>query len=434
MSGWRERAVSRWASAEVDGRLVAVGAGVLRARVPNACVGACYTVEREGLPLVCEAVGFVDEEVVLLPFDGPDGARPGATVRPTALGVRAPEARRCLGRVIDPLGQALDGAREALGTEGPLLRNAPPRPLDRRRIAEVLPTGIRVIDGFTPMGEGQRVGLFAGSGVGKSTLLAQVARQTPADVVIVGLIGERGREVGEFLTDALPAEARAKATVVVATSDAPPSMRVRAALTATALAEAWRDEGKHVLLLMDSVTRYARALREVALSSGEPPARRGYPASVFAALPALLERSGQGAHGAITAVYSVLVEGGDMEEPIADEIRGIVDGHWVMERRLAERGQFPALQPLASVSRVAPQILSAEALEARQKIRRALALLDRHEDAIDLGIYKAGSSDAIDDARALWPDLEAFVRQAPDARATWEETERQIASLARRLA
>lgn len=433
MSDWQTRAASRWESAEVEGRLVAVSGGVLRARVPNACVGACYTVERAGSPLVCEAVGFMLEEVVLLPFDGPDGARPGATVRPTSLGVRAPDPRRCLGRVIDPLGQALDGARESLGTSGPLLRNAAPRPLDRRRIDEVLPTGVRVIDGFMPMGVGQRVGLFAGSGVGKSTLLAQLARQTSADVVVVGLIGERGREVGEFLADALPASARERATVVVATSDAPPSMRVRAALTATALAEAWRDEGRHVLLLMDSVTRYARALREVALASGEPPARRGYPASVFAALPTLLERAGQGAAGAITAVYSVLVDGGDLEEPIADEIRGIVDGHWVMERRLAERGQYPAVQALTSVSRVAPQILARDALEARQRLRRALALLDRHEDAIDLGIYKAGGSDAIDEARALWPAMEAFLRQDAHELAPWEHTERQLRALAGRL-
>jgi FliI/YscN family ATPase len=425
---------SRWAApATVTGRVVSVRGGVLRARVPDARVGACFEVARENDPLVCEVVGFDDSEAVLLPFGPTAGVRPGAGVTATQLGERAPDARRVLGRVVDALGQALDGAQESMGCEGFPLSAPPPPALSRQPIGTRLHTGIRVVDALLPMGVGQRVGLFAGSGVGKSTLLAQLARQTNADVCVVGLIGERGREVGEFLRDALPEDARARTTVVVATSDAAPSLRVRAAHTATAIAEQWRAEGKHVLLLVDSVTRYARALREVALAAGEPPARRGYPASVFSTLPLLLERSGQSAEGAISAVYTVLVDGGDMEEPIADEIRGIVDGHWVLSRRLAERAHFPAVDALASVSRVAGSVSAAAELDAARGLRKALALLAKNEDAIDLGIYRAGSSADIDAAIELRSDIDAFLRQSSHATVSLRDTCDQLFELADQL-
>jgi FliI/YscN family ATPase len=259
--------------------------------------------------------------------------------------------------------------------------------------------------------------------------LAQLARGTDSDVAVVALVGERGREVAEFLEEVLSEEARARTTIVVATSDAPPLLRMRAAEMATALAEAWRAEGKHCLLLVDSLTRYARALREVALLSGERPARRGYPASVFAALPRLLERAGNDAVGAITAVYTVLVDGGDMEEPVADEVRGIVDGHWVLRRSLAERGHFPAVDVPGSVSRVAPRIVGEEQLEAATAVKAALALLSQHADAIDLGIYEPGSRPAVDAAIEAEDLLLEFTRQPPDEHSELSETLNQLINL-----
>jgi FliI/YscN family ATPase len=291
-------------------------------------------------------------------------------------------------------------------------------------------TGIRAVDGLLPLGRGQRIGLFSGSGVGKSTLLAQLARGTESDVAVVALVGERGREVAEFLEDVLTEDARARTTIVVATSDAPPLLRMRAAEMATSLAEFWRAEGRHCLLLVDSLTRYARALREVALLSGELPARRGYPASVFAALPRLLERAGTGPTGAITAVYTVLVDGGDMEEPVADEVRGIVDGHWVLRRDLAERGRFPALDIPGSVSRVAPRIVGVKELEASVEVRCALALLNQHGDAIDLGIYEQGSRAELDSAIECEADLIAFCCQAPDEFSPLQDTVASLLDLA----
>ena len=251
-------------------------------------------------------------------------------------------------------------------------------------------------------------------------MLAQLARGARADVCIGGWIGERGREVAEFVEDVLDAESRERTTIVVATSDAPPLLRVRAAETATALAEEWRAQGKHCLLLVDSLTRYARALREASLLAGEWPARRGYPASVFAELPRLLERSGCGPHGAVTAIYTVLVAGGDMEEPVSDEVRGIVDGHWVLSRTLAEQAHFPAVDVPASVSRIVGRVMSPETAEAASVVRRGLALLAQHSDAIDLGIYEAGSRPDLDRAISLRDDLAEFLQQPPSE---WDELE-----------
>lgn len=426
----RRRLANTFAGAHPEGSVIALEAGVFHARLPDARVGNCYAIERRSdqPPLIAELIGFRDEVAWLLPFEEPHGVRPGAGVTPTAIGTRVPDAARCLGRVIDPLGRCLDGAREHLENSGRPLRSAPPPALARRPIAKQAETGIRAIDALVPLAVGQRVGLFAGSGVGKSSLLAQLARQTHADVVVVALVGERGREVGEFLRDAVPDPART--TLVVATSDAPPTLRARAALAATALAEAWRDEGKHVLLLVDSLTRYARALREVALAIGEPPARRGYPPSVFSALPRLLERAGQGERGAITGVYTVLVEGEDMEEPVADEVRGIVDGHWVLRRRWAEAGHFPALDVPESVSRVAASIADEAARSDAAVVRRSLALLAERRDAVELGLYQRGSSPALDAALRLWPDVEAFLRQAPHERMPLNDTLAELADLA----
>lgn len=395
---------------EVVGHVVAVSAGVITARLPDARVGSCHAVETSEGALLAEVVGFDESGARLLPFGGMAGVRPGAAVRPSPVGDCAPSAVEVLGDVIDPLGVSLVNGRRYAAAGSPLVV-APPSPLTRTGIAEQLTTGVRAIDGLLPLGVGQRVGLFAGSGVGKSTLLAQLARGASADVCVVGLIGERGREVAEFVNDVLGPEGRARTTVVVATSDAPPMVRVRAAQVATALAEQWRAAGKHCLLLMDSLTRYARGLREAALLAGEVPARRGYPASVFAELPRLLERSGTGREGAITAIYTVLVAGGDMEEPVSDEVRGIVDGHWVLSRTLAERQHFPALDVPASVSRVAPRITSPSHQEWSSAVRRGLSLLAQHADAIDLGIYTPGSQPLLDRCVDARDRLDAFLRQ-----------------------
>src|SRR5215471_2230326 len=331
------------------GRVRAVTGLAVRATLPAARIGDVVVIRRKGEPLLGEIVGFDEGEAVVLPLGGLFGVGPDDAVESTGapLEVRASDA--LLGRVVDGLGRPLDG-RGSLAEGMPMLvdRSAPPA-LERRLVDRPLPTGVRVIDGLLTLGEGQRVGLFAGSGVGKSTLLGAVARGTAADVVVVALVGERGREVGEFLEHALGEEGRARSVVVVATSDVAALERLRAAQVATAYAEYFRDQGARVMLLVDSVTRFARAQREVGLAAGEPPARRGYPPSVFAMLPRLLERSGQGTRGAITAVYTVLVEGGDLDEPVADEVRGILDGHIVLDRALAGRGHYPALDVTRSI-------------------------------------------------------------------------------------
>jgi type III secretion protein N (ATPase) len=308
-----------------------------------------------------------------------------------------------------------------MGTPFSVMR-PPPNPFTRPRIKKALPLGVRAIDALLTVGEGQRIGLFAGSGVGKSTLLGQIARQASADVFVVCLIGERGREVVEFLEDALGEEGRKRGVVICATSDVPALIRLQSAYVATAIAEHFRDQGKRVLLLMDSVTRFARAGREVGLAAGEPPARRGYPPSVLAALPGLLERSGTSPEGSITALYTVLVEGGDMEEPIADEVRGILDGHIVLDRNLAVRGRYPAIDVLKSLSRVMPAVTSEAQRDQANTLRGHLAAFEEKRDLVSLGAYKAGSDPALDAAIARMPAIEAFLRQRPEARADVTET------------
>ncbi|MET0591425.1 MAG: FliI/YscN family ATPase, partial [Polyangiaceae bacterium] len=304
----------------------------------------------------------------------------------------------------------------------------PRAPVDPRPVKEPLATGVRVIDGLLTLGQGQRIGLFAGSGVGKSTLLGAIARGTAADVVVVALVGERGREVGEFLEHSLGAEGRKKSIVVVATSDAPALERLRAAQVATAYAEYFRDRGRSVMLLVDSVTRFARAQREVGLSAGEPPARRGYPPSVFAMLPRLLERSGQGDRGSITAIYTVLVEGGDMDEPIADEVRGIVDGHVVLDRTIAARGRYPAVDVTGSLSRVMGAVASEEHLAAARAMRDLLALYESKRDLVLLGAYAKGTDRELDRAIERMPRIEAYLRQNSAEMTPFSESVQKMAA------
>src|ERR1700733_15096394 len=331
------------------GRVISVTGLSLRFAMPGARVGDMVRVNGRGEPLACEVVGFDGGAAIAMPLGALAGVGPDDDVESTGGPWTVCASDGLLGRVLDGLGRPFDGGPAIDGELVPVDRD-PPGALARRPVARPLATGVRAIDGLLTLGEGQRVGLFAGSGVGKSTLLGSLARGTEVDVVVVALVGERGREVGDFLERSLGPDGRRKSVVVVATSDVSALERLRAAQVATAYAEHFRDGGARVLLLLDSITRFARAQREVGLAAGEPPARRGYPPSVFAALPRLLERAGQPARGSITAIYRVLVEGGDMDEPIADEVRGILDGHTVLDRLIAARGRFPAIDVALSLS------------------------------------------------------------------------------------
>lgn len=412
------------------GRVRAVTGLSIRASLPGARMGDVVTIRRRGEPLFGEIVGFDEGEAVIMPLGDLRGIGPDDAVESTGAPLRVEASEALLGRVLDGFGRPLDGGPPIEGTSVWVDRS-PPQALSRRPVDQVLPTGVRVIDGLLTMGEGQRVGLFAGSGVGKSTLLGAIARGTAADVVVVALVGERGREVGEFLEQSLGEEGRRKSVVVVATSDTPALERLRAAQVATAYAEYFRDRGKRVMLLVDSVTRFARAQREVGLSAGEPPARRGYPPSVFAMLPRLLERSGQGESGSITAVYTVLVEGSDMEEPIADEVRGVLDGHIVLDRAIAARGRYPAVDVLASLSRVMSAIVPSEQLRAAASVRASLAAYEAKRDLISLGAYAKGSDREVDLAIERMPKIEAFLRQDASQIASLEATSRELSTLSR---
>lgn len=404
------------------GRVTSVTGLSLRFTMPGVRVGDVVHVKRKGATLPCEVVGFLGGEAVALPLGSLAGVGAEDEVESTGQGFLVQVSRSLLGRVVDGLGRPLDGSPPLEdGVWVPTDRD-PPAPLARRPVDRSLATGVRVLDGLLTFGEGQRMGLFAGSGVGKSTLLGAIARGVEADVVVVALVGERGREVGEFLEHALGSAGRARSIVVVATSDVPALERLRAAQVATAYAEYFRDEGARVMLMVDSVTRFARAQREVGLAAGEPPARRGYPPSVFAMLPRLLERSGQGERGSITAVYTVLVEGGDMDEPIADEVRGILDGHVVLDRALGARGRYPAVDVLGSLSRVMDGIVTSEHRTAARKLRQLLGTYEQKRDLIQLGAYAKGSDREVDEAIAKIARLESFLRQDPKDKVSFDET------------
>lgn len=413
------------------GRVLGVTGLSLRFSMPGVRVGDVVTVKRRGEPLACEVVGFDRGEAIGMPLGSLRGVGPDDEVESTGTGFSVRASDSLLGRVVDGLGRPIDGRGPIEGGAIVSVDADPPIALERRQVSQPLSTGVRVLDGLLTMGEGQRVGLFAGSGVGKSTLLGAIARGTAADIVVVALVGERGREVGEFLEHSLGEEGRRRSVVVVATSDVAALERLRAAQVATAYAEHFRDQGRSVMLLVDSVTRFARAQREVGLAAGEPPARRGYPPSVFAMLPRLLERSGQGPRGAITAIYTVLVEGGDMDEPIADEVRGILDGHVVLDRTLAARGRYPAVDPTVSLSRVMDAVVTREHREAARRLRALVAHYEAKRDLVMLGAYAKGSDKELDDAIARMPKIEQFLRQSPADRVAFEDT---VAMLARVVA
>lgn len=407
----RER-LSDLPSLRAEGRVVSVTGLSVHLKLPTARIGDLVEIRRRGGPLPAEIVGFRDGEVVAMPLGELTGVGPDDPVVSMGEPFMVGAGDALLGRVLDGFGRPIDGKpldAERL-TRVPSDRSPPPA-LSRRPVERPLATGVRVLDTMLTFGEGQRIGLFAGSGVGKSTLMGAIARGVEADVTVLALVGERGREVGEFLTDCLGEAGLERSVVVVATSDAPALERLRAAQTATALAEYFRDRGKRVMLMVDSVTRFARAQREVGLATGEPPARRGYPPSVFAALPRLLERTGQGSKGSITALYTVLVEGGDMEEPIADEVRGILDGHVILDRGIAARGWYPAVDVVHSLSRVMNKCVTPEHDAAARAVRRLLGVYESKRDLIMLGAYKKGSDRVVDQALAALPEIEALLQQ-----------------------
>ncbi|BDG07759.1 FliI/YscN family ATPase [Anaeromyxobacter paludicola] len=425
-------AVAAVRTVPLRGRVAALTGLSIRARVPAVRAGELVRVEAAGrAPLAAQVVGFEGDEAVLLPLGDPRGVGPDSAVltsgRPLEVGV----GPALVGRVLDGLGAPIDAKGPLAGLcAWPVERPAPP-PLSRAPVRVPLPLGVRAIDAVATVGEGQRVGLFAGAGVGKSTLLARIARDAACDLAVVCLVGERGREVRDFVEDALGAPGLARSVVVAATSDAPALVRLAAPRVATAIAEWFAEvEGRRVLLLVDSLTRFARAQREAGLAAGEPPVRQGYPPSVFAELPRLVERAGgRSGGGAVTAVYTVLVAGGDLEEPIADEVRGLLDGHVVLDRRLAERGQWPAVDPLQSLSRLMPALASPAHLAAAGRLRGHLAAYERHRDLIALGAYAAGSDPRTDEAIARIGAIERFLAQPLGETAPFSETVERLAEV-----
>ncbi|QNK02577.1 flagellar protein export ATPase FliI [Dyella telluris] len=425
---WQERLARRRQRAvgartlTVEGRLRRVVGLTLEAEGCEAPLGArCLVSTADGNELDTEVVGFADERLLLMPVTEMHGVLPNARVRPCSHTSGLPVGQALLGRVIGADGVPLDGLGPLDVDEHALLKNEPINPMARKPIDTPLDTGVRAINSLLTVGRGQRLGLFAGSGVGKSTLLGMMTRYTDADVVVVGLIGERGREVKEFVEHTLGAEGRARAVIVAAPADAPPLKRLRGAQYATAIAEWFRDRGQRVLLLMDSITRYAQAQREIALAIGEPPATKGYPPSVFAMLPALVERAGNDAEGrgSITAFYTVLTEGDDYRhDPIADASRAILDGHIVLSRDLAEAGHYPAIDIEASISRVMPAVVQREHLRSAQRFRQVYSAYRQQRDLIAVGAYQKGSDPQVDHAIAMWPRLRDFLQQEVDAPTT----------------
>ena len=413
---WQElhSRVRRTETAPLIGQVTGVVGLVIQSRGPRAMVGElCWLSpgNGSGQGLWAEVVGFRDRMTLLMPVGGLDGLSPGWEVTATGTPLPVGVGPSLLGRVLDGLGRPLDGKGPLRAETQYPVNASPPEALARQRIREPLSTGVRSIDGLLTVGKGQRMGIFAGSGVGKSTLLGMMARGTGADVNVIGLIGERGREVREFIEEDLGEEGLKRSVVVVATSDQPALVRIKGALVATAIAEYFRDQGQDVLLMMDSVTRLAMAQREVGLAVGEPPATRGYTPSVFALLPRVLERSGTGERGSITGIYTVLVDGDDVNEPISDAVRGILDGHVVLSRRLASLNHYPAIDVLGSVSRVMPQVTGPVHRRAAARFRTNLAVYRESEDLVNIGAYQPGANPALDQALRLLPAMNDYLRQ-----------------------
>jgi len=416
----------------VEGRLTRIVGLTLEAVGCNVALGDhCEIDMSHGRSMEAEVVGFADNRVFLMPLGTVDGVKPGARVRPVQRSKEVPVGYGLLGRVLNGVGDPLDDkgpiqADAKTGLEGKYIN-----PLRRHPIHESLDVGIRSINSLLTVGRGQRLGLFAGSGVGKSVLLGMMTRFTEADIVVVGLVGERGREVKEFIDQCLGPEGLARAVVVASPADDSPLMRLRSAMLTTSIAEYFRDQGKNVLLLMDSLTRYAQAQRELALAVGEPPATKGYPPSVFAKLPQLVERAGNAAagEGSITAFYTVLTEGDDQQDPIADAARAILDGHIVLSRRLAESGHYPAIDVEASVSRVMPQVVSPEQMQLAQQFRQVYAHYQQSSDLISVGAYSAGSNPETDFAIQRMPVMKQFLQQGLNEAVDYQQSSDDLATI-----
>lgn len=403
----------REARLQVEGKLIRMVGLTLEASGCQAAIGSrCRIVVDQGCDVVAEVVGFGGERLFLMPIGDMRGLRPGARVIPLDHGGEVAVGETLLGRVLNGAGEPLDDGPAPVCSDSTPLEGLEINPLQRKPIRQPLDTGIRAINTLLTMGRGQRVGLFAGSGVGKSTLLGLMTRYTDADIIVVGLIGERGREVQEFVSDILGADGLRRAIVIASPADASPLQRLHGAWRATAIAEYFRGRGQNVLLLMDSLTRFAQAQREIALTVGEPPATKGYPPSVFARLPQLVERTGNDSgSGSITAIYTVLVEGDDHNDPIADAARAILDGHIVLSRRIADGGRYPAIDIEASVSRVMTHICRPQQLQLAANFKAIYSTYERNRDLIGVGAYQRGSDPAIDQAIDMFPQMEQFLRQ-----------------------
>lgn len=395
------------------GKITKVTGLTIESDGPIASIGElCYIYPyHETEPILAEVVGFKEGKILLMPLGEMEGIASGSTVVASGKTLRVNVGEELIGRVLDGLGNPIDG-KGSINTKKtyPVL-NSPPNPLERMVISEPLPLGIKAIDGLITCGKGQRIGIFSGSGVGKSTLMGMVSRNSSADINVIGLIGERGREVREFLEKDLKEEGLKKSIVVVVTSDQPALIRVKGALVTTAIAEYFRDRGNNVMLLMDSLTRFAMAQREIGLAIGEPPVTRGFTPSVFAVMPKLLERAGNSSRGTITGLYTVLVDGDDLNEPVTDTVRGIIDGHIILSRKLANQNHYPAIDVLSSVSRVMPSIVDEEHLNKANAIKDILATYKESEDLINIGAYKMGSNNKIDRAIDLKEDIDEFLMQ-----------------------
>ncbi len=407
-----------------------VGATISAAGFP-APIGALAEIQCQmGPPLPAEVIGFRDELTVLYPLREVSGVRHGNRVRLVRTTRWLHVGEQLLGRVVDAAGNAVDGKPQPALVERSRLHRDPPHPCRRPRIDTPLSTGVRSIDGLMTCGKGQRIGIFAGSGIGKSVLLGMMSRYTAADVIVIALIGERGREGNEFIQRDLGEDGLAKSVVVVASSNQPALVRVQAAATATAIAEYFRDQGKDVLLMMDSLTRFALAQREIGLAAGEPPTTRGYPPSVFALLPKLVERAGRSPRGSITAFYSVLVEGDDPNEPICDAVRGLLDGHIWLSRKLAARNHYPAVDVLESLSRLMPEVTGEEHRRASAVLRELLGVYHDQEDLISIGAYRRGSNPSVDLAIDLQEPIAAYLRQGVDEPSSLEQASAALIQLA----
>jgi len=418
---------------KIKGKVIELTGLVVKAVVPNVRVGElCLIDTHQNIkPIKAEVVGFKDAVVLLMPLGDLEGIGPGNDVIPTGTCLMVPVGEELLGRVLDGLGEPMDVEKN-----GPLkaknfypVHASPPDPLTRKRITQPISVGVKAIDAMLTAGEGQRMGLFAAAGVGKSVLLGMIARNTEAEINVICLVGERGRELRDFLEHDLGEEGLKRSIVICSTSDQPSLVRSKAAYAATAIAEYFRDQGKKVLLMMDSVTRFARALREIGLAVGEPPARQGFTPSVFSTLPKLLERAGNSDKGSITAFYTVLVEGDDMNEPVADEVRSILDGHIVMSRDMASRGHYPAINVSESISRVMLQIVDEDHNMAARKLKEVVANYEKEKDLILIGAYEAGSNPNVDYAIEKIEEVNTFLKQGMYEAFSLDESVEQLKAI-----